>query len=655
MEPADALTGEPERICVPVIIQAAAGGAPEDAVLITHWPMDVKYRLDGSNKYMKALLECSPYPLCLFNFNGQLITCNPAAVAVFGKTIWLQSDIFGMSQGERRGLDPARGTSEDRSERCTAYESMMEALVEEGSSYQTDLLIRRSEAGASGDAKFWYCRVFAQRHKDPLTGEPLIMISHQDVTELRKVEGELGRMQMSANTKLDLMKHDSDVAGSLMVLLGEDWNFIRDQSGGHFEDDDDGSISPRSEQSTTSADSANRAERTTTQLHGLRACLDKADEWEFNVFELEREADGLPLQVLSWHLFTKHKIIEDFNLDQLKFINFIRAIENGHQDNPYHNATHVADVLQSMHCLLTRGGISKFVTRFEKFAGLFAAIIHDFEHRGFNNDFLIKTVDDWAIGVFVCLRLNVALCISSRVLWHVARCRCALWFRLRCRVRILRLPSLHVYARWCSHLPNHYTDANDKSPNEAHHLSAAFRILRQPECNFLHRMPADQSAKFRKMVIEMVMATDMGEHMAIVSKLKNEIQKRLESLDDEIGDDPPEQLRILVMQSAIKVADIGHLFAELPVHIQWSEKLEEEMWRQGDTEKELSMNVSFLMDRDKPGVTKSQPGFIDFVVMPLFETWTSCFPESRVLLERIMANRAYWQSKAVEDGATQEK
>ena len=99
VEPADALTGEPERICVPVIIQAAASGAPEDAVLITHWPMDVKYRLDGSNKYMRALLECSPYPLCLFNFNGQLITCNPAAVAVFGKTIWLQSDIFGMSQG----------------------------------------------------------------------------------------------------------------------------------------------------------------------------------------------------------------------------------------------------------------------------------------------------------------------------------------------------------------------------------------------------------------------------------------------------------------------------------------------------------------------------------------------------------------------------
>lgn len=69
---------------------------------------------------------------------------------------------------------------------CTAYEAMMEALVEEGSSYQTDLLIRR-RAGTSGVEEFWYCRVFAQRHKDPITGDPLIMISHQDVTELRKV------------------------------------------------------------------------------------------------------------------------------------------------------------------------------------------------------------------------------------------------------------------------------------------------------------------------------------------------------------------------------------------------------------------------------------------------------------------------------------
>ena len=41
------------------------------------------------------------------------------------------------------------------------------------------------------------------------------------------------------------------------------------------------------------------------------------------------------------------------------------------------------------------------------------------------------------------------------------------------------------------------------------------------------------------------------------------------------------------------------------------------------------MKVSFLMDRQKPGVTKSQPGFIDFVVRPLFETWVRAFFSSK--------------------------
>ena len=50
-------------------------------------------------------------------------------------------------------------------------------------------------------------------------------------------------------------------------------------------------------------------------------------------------------------------------------------------------------------------------------------------------------------------------------------------------------------------------------------------------------------------------------------------------------------------QGAIKVADIGHLYAELSVHIEWSERLEEEMWRQGDVEKERNMKVSCLSHR----------------------------------------------------------
>jgi len=44
-------------------------------------------------------------------------------------------------------------------------------------------------------------------------------------------------------------------------------------------------------------------------------------------------------------------------------------------------------------------------------------------------------------------------------------------------------------------------------------------------------------------------------------------------------------------QGAIKVADIGHLYAPKEVHIKWSERLEEEMWLQGDVEKQRNMKV----------------------------------------------------------------
>ena len=40
-----------------------------------------------------------------------------------------------------------------------------------------------------------------------------------------------------------------------------------------------------------------------------------------------------------------------------------------------------------------------------------------------------------------------------------------------------------------------------------------------------------------------------------------------------------------------QVADIGHLYAPQSVHIKWSERLEEEMWLQGDVEKQRNMKV----------------------------------------------------------------
>ncbi len=97
------------------------------------------------------------------------------------------------------------------------------------------------------------------------------------------------------------------------------------------------------------------------------------------------------------------------------------------------------------------------------------------------------------------------------------------------------------------------------------------------------------------------------------------------------------------------MADLGHLASELEVHKQWVSSLEEvrlhstlsdsrselgvssfftvpcrrsvhqELFRQGDWEKRFGLAVSPLMDRTKPGVTKSQCSFFSIVALPLFK------------------------------------
>ena len=45
-------------------------------------------------------------------------------------------------------------------------------------------------------------------------------------------------------------------------------------------------------------------------------------------------------------------------LEPSKLAKFLRRVEDGYNDTPYHSKAHAADVLQSMHTLLTLGGLA---------------------------------------------------------------------------------------------------------------------------------------------------------------------------------------------------------------------------------------------------------------------------------------------------------
>lgn len=63
---------------------------------------------------------------------------------------------------------------------------------------------------------------------------------------------------------------------------------------------------------------------------------------------------------------------------------------------------HAADVVRSLYCLLTQGGVARTIWPDAQdeamIAAIFSAVVHDFEHKGLNNDFLIKSQDPLAVG-----------------------------------------------------------------------------------------------------------------------------------------------------------------------------------------------------------------------------------------------------------------
>ena len=153
--------------------------------------------------------------------------------------------------------------------------------------------------------------------------------------------------------------------------------------------------------------------------------------------------------------------------------------------------------------------------------------------------------------------------------------------------------------------------------------------------DFLEGLSKDDSRTFRNLVISMVLHTDMEHHFALLTRFKMRAMVK-----PRWGDDMQDVT--LVMQMMLKCADLAHLSYDFCLHRAWVERLEEEMFRQGDREVTIGLPVSPLCDRTKQGITASQADFIDFVAMDMFKQFTDVFPSATSMLHGVMKNRAEW-------------
>ncbi len=116
----------------------------------------------------------------------------------------------------------------------------------------------------------------------------------------------------------------------------------------------------------------------------LNHVLEQAySSWTFNAFALDEASRGRPLSVLSYFLLHRLGLIKTLGLKPIKVARFLQALESSYMDNPYHCRIHAADVLQTFHVIITRGGFTHaYVDPIRHLACIIAAAAHDVEHEG---------------------------------------------------------------------------------------------------------------------------------------------------------------------------------------------------------------------------------------------------------------------------------
>ncbi|XP_031686148.1 cAMP-specific 3',5'-cyclic phosphodiesterase 4D-like isoform X3 [Oncorhynchus kisutch] len=313
--------------------------------------------------------------------------------------------------------------------------------------------------------------------------------------------------------------------------------------------------------------------------------LEDVNKWGLNVFKVTEFSGNRPLTVMMHTIFQERDLLKTFKIPLDTFITYLMTLEDHyHGDVAYHNNIHAADVTQSTHVLLSTPALEAVFTDLEILAAIFASAIHDVDHPGVSNQFLINTNSELAL----------------------------------------------MY--------------NDSSVLENHHLAVGFKLLQEENCDIFQNLTKKQRQSLRKMVIDIVLATDMSKHMNLLADLKTMVEtKKVTSSGVLLLDNYSD--RIQVLQNMVHCADLSNPTKPLQLYRQWTDRIMEEFFTQGDRERERGMEISPMCDKHNASVEKSQVGFIDYIVHPLWETWADLVhPDAQDILDTLEDNREWYQS-----------
>ena len=184
---------------------------------------------------------------------------------------------------------------------------------------------------------------------------------------------------------------------------------------------------------------------------------------------------------------------------------------------------------------------------------------------------------------------------------------------------------------------------NDNSVLENMHCAKTYQIMQIKGCNIFEGLDEESWFRSRKLIIEMILATDMSKHFEILGKFRT----RVLTLGDLNSQDNEDKNSILSM--GVKCADLGHSAKCKELHQKWTELVCEEFFKQGDIEKSRGLPVSMYCDRETTDVPKSQAGFIKNICLPLFEVWCTYLSSEEIYNNcylQLKENLQMWKEKS---------
>lgn len=344
---------------------------------------------------------------------------------------------------------------------------------------------------------------------------------------------------------------------------------------------------------------SHRLPTSTNLLFQHNDLLKSINSIDFDIFSFKQViGDSKLLYTVSNYIFEEWDLF--YIISEEKFSSFIKAVNHGYKQNPYHNVVHATDVLQTVMIIMKQGNfIKKKILEPIDIAAVFvSSILHDIKHPGLSNQY------------------------------HINK----------------RSPLAFKY--------------NDKSPLENMHCYEGFKILFASETNILEDLSKEELNVFRQRMIDAILSTDGANHSKVFNPIKegidrlikengsnslsNFLQKLVESDDQKVKFNKQQDLINYIVHSS-DISNPGKNFEN--IYSKWTELVMTEFFSEGDLEKKEHLPVHFLCDRNTTVIPKAQINFIRFLTMPTFKLLTQVIPSIKRYEDNMVRNIRKWEKQ----------